>query len=83
MPGEVLSNVIGAPFSQYIIDQLNMRAAMNSSQNRTDEQVLFLANKMSFTRLTSSVRIHPKDRDGQKFYANLANLFDRFTCSNV
>lgn len=71
MPGDILSNVIGAPFKQYIIDQLNMRAAMNSGTNRTDEQLLFLANKMSWTRLTSSVRINPKDQDIQKFYANL------------
>ncbi len=71
MPGDILSNVIGAPFNQYIIDQLNMRAAMNSSSNRTDEQLLFLANKMSWTRLTSSVRINPKDQNVQKFYANL------------
>ena len=74
MPGDILSNVIGAPFKQYIIDQLNMRAAMNSggvTSKRTDQQLLFLANKMSWTRLTSSVRIYPRDQNLQKFYANL------------
>lgn len=71
MPGEMLSNVIGAPFKQYVIDQLNLRAANNSSSQRTDEQLLFLANKMSWTRLTSSVRINPRDQNAQKFYANL------------
>lgn len=79
MQGEVLSNVIGAPFSQYIIDQLNIRAANGSSVNRSNEQILYLANKMSWTRLTSSVRIKPaKDANGNqqplsKFYANLFN----------
>jgi hypothetical protein len=74
MPGEMLSNVIGAPFKQYIIDQLNLRAAMNSggvTSKRTDEQLLFLANKASWTRLTSSVRVNPRDQNAQKFYANL------------
>ena len=74
MPGEMLSNVIGAPFKQYIIDQLNLRAAMNSggvTSKRTDEQLLFLANKVSWTRLTSSVRVNPRDQNAQKFYANL------------
>ena len=74
MPGEMLSNVIGAPFKQYVIDQLNLRAAMNSggvTSKRTDEQLLFLANKASWTRLTSSVRVNPRDQNAQKFYANL------------
>jgi len=77
MQGDVLSNVIGAPFSQYIIDQLNIRAANGSSANRSNEQILYLANKLSWTRLTSSVRIKPaKDANGNeqplsKFYANL------------
>jgi hypothetical protein len=72
--GEVLSNVIGAPFSQYIIEQLKLRAANGSSANRSNEQILYLANKMSWTRLCSSVRIKPEN--GQpltKFYANLFN----------
>ena len=72
MQGEVLSNVIGAPFNQYIIDQLNIRAALGSSQNRTDQQVLYLANKMSWTRLSSSIRVKPANGQPlQKFYANL------------
>ena len=79
MQGDVLSNVLGAPFSQYVIDQLNIRAANGSSANRSNEQILYLANKLSWTRLTSSVRIKPaKDANGNeqplsKFYANLFN----------
>ena len=71
MAGEVLSNVVGAPFDQYVIDQLNTRAANNSSQTRDDKQLLFLANKMSWSRLTSSVRINPKDVTLTEFYRNL------------
>jgi len=71
MQGEVLSNVIGAPFKQYIIDQLTLRAANNSSLNRDNEQLVYLANKMSWTRLTSSVRVNPKGQTLQQFYGNL------------
>lgn len=67
----MLSNVIGAPFSQYIIDQLTLRAANNSSETRSNEQLLYLANKMSWTRLTSSVRVNPKGQTLQQFYGNL------------
>jgi hypothetical protein len=71
MQGEMLSNVIGAPFSQYIIDQLTLRAANNSSQTRSNDQLVYLANKMSWTRLTSSVRVNPKGQTLQQFYGNL------------
>ena len=78
MQGNVLSNVIGAPFDQYIIDQLKIRSANGSTQNRSPEQILYLANKMSWTRLTSSVKIKPIGVLGlptplSKFYANLFN----------
>jgi len=78
MQGNVLSNVIGAPFDQYIIDQLRLRSANGSTQNRSNEQILYLANKMSWTRLTSSVKIKPTGVLGlatplSKFYANLFN----------
>lgn len=69
MAGKVLSNVIGAPFDEYIMKQLQVRSANNSSDTRTPEQVLYLANKMSWTRLTSSVRVQ-KGADG-KFWSNL------------
>jgi len=74
MQGEVLSNVIGAPFSQYVIDQLNLRASVGSTANRSNQEILYLANKMSWTRLTSSVRIKPSNNIPiSKFYANLFN----------
>lgn len=58
-----LSNVIGAPFSDYVLLQLYQRAAHNSTLIRSDEDVLFLANKTSWARLVSSVNI-TNDSDG-------------------
>ena len=52
-----LSNVIGAPFSDYVLLQLYQRAAHNSTLNRSNEEVLFLANKTAWARLVSSVNI--------------------------
>ena len=64
-----LSNVIGAPFLQYVLDQFYLRAGHNSTENRTLEEVMFLANKTAWVRLLSSVnvigrkleKIDPKD----------------------
>lgn len=52
-----LSNVIGAPFSDYVLTQLYLRAQKNSTTNRTNDEVLFLANKGAWARLVSSVNI--------------------------
>jgi len=62
-----LSNVIGARFSDTVLRQLSIRAYNNSAgQNtadnngiRTNSQILFLANKSAWARLTSSVQITP------------------------
>jgi hypothetical protein len=56
-----LSNVIGAPFSDYVLLQLYQRAAHNSTLNRSNEDILFLANKTSWARLVSSVNISNDD----------------------
>ena len=52
-----LSNVIGAPFDRYVLDQLYIRAARNSTISRTTEDILFLANKTAWVRLISSVDV--------------------------
>jgi hypothetical protein len=57
---EMLSNVIGAPFSEYVLTQLSLRSTHNSSTTRTNEEVLFIANKTAWVRLTSSVQINKK-----------------------
>ena len=57
---EMLSNVIGAPFSEYVLTQLSLRATHNSSDIRTNDEVMFLANKTAWVRLTSSVQINKK-----------------------
>jgi len=73
-----LSNVIGAPFSSYVLLQLYQRAAQNSTVNRSNEDVLFLANKTGWARLVSSVNIELqptsdilklKDTDYQTYYS--------------
>jgi hypothetical protein len=65
-----LSNVIGAPFSDYVLLQLYRRAAHNSTINRTNEEVLFLANKTSWARLVSSVNIELQPASNAKVENN-------------
>ena len=70
-----LSNVIGAPFSEYVLTQLNLRAFHNSTgygngnfSERTPQEILFLANKSAWVKLTSSVKIV---NDPKEFYKKL------------
>lgn len=53
----MLSNVIGAPFDRYVLAQLYQRAARNSTISRSTEEILFLANKMAWVRMISSVNV--------------------------
>jgi hypothetical protein len=53
----MLSNVIGTPFSENVLQQLYQRAARNSTTIRSNEEVLFLANKTAWVRMISSVDI--------------------------
>ena len=81
MVNERLSNVIGAPFAEYVLTQLNLRAARNSTgvgvvPTRSPEEILFLANKLSWAKLTSSVRVVPDEKTSPivpitEFYKNL------------
>jgi len=73
MASEKLSNVIGAPFSEYILSQLNLRAFHNSTgygnfPERSPEEILFLANKSAWVKLTSSVKVV---NDPKNFYKKL------------
>lgn len=52
-----LSNVIGAPFQDYVLKQFYTRAAKNSTTNRSLDEVLYLANKTAWVRLVSSVNV--------------------------
>lgn len=52
-----LSNVIGAPFRSFVLKQFDQRTIHNSSENRELQEVLFLANKTAWVRLTSSVDV--------------------------
>ena len=66
-----LSNVIGAPFSDYVLKQLYLRAEKNSSTTRSNDEVLFLANKSAWARLMSSVNINLTGDVLTKFYSDL------------
>jgi len=66
-----LSNVIGAPFPDYVLQQLAIRANRNAAQTRDIQDVLFVANKSAWARLVSSVNINGNQDDLVKFYDNL------------
>lgn len=66
-----LSNVIGAPFSDYVLQQLYIRAARNSTVTRSNEEVLFLANKTGWVRLISSVDINLSPSELREYYNKL------------
>ena len=58
----MLSNVIGAPFPEHVLKQLELRAIHNSTgygsvPTRSNNEILFLANKSAWVKLTSSIRI--------------------------
>ena len=52
-----LSNVIGAPFRSFVLQQFDQRAIHNSTESRNLQEVLFLANKTAWVRLVSSVDV--------------------------
>lgn len=67
-----LSNVIGAPFSDDVLRQISIRARRNSTLSRSGEDVLFLANKTAWARLTSSVNIVTlTENDRTSFFSRL------------
>lgn len=67
-----LSNVIGAPFSDDVLRQIAIRARRNSTLSRSGEDVLFLANKTAWARLTSSVNIVTlTENDRTSFFSRL------------
>ena len=71
-----LSNVIGAPFSEAVLKQLYIRAAHNSTINRSNEEVLFLANKTGWARLVSSVNITLSSDQLKNYYTTLGIVGD-------
>ena len=69
-----LSNVIGAPFNDDVLRQLAIRARRNSTLSRSNEEVLFLANKTAWARLTSSVDITLLSENERKNFFSRLNL---------
>lgn len=67
-----LSNVIGAPFSDDVLRQLSIRARRNSTLSRSNQEVLFLANKTAWARLTSSVNVTALSENERRiFYTDI------------
>ena len=66
-----LSNVIGAPFRDYVLLQLYRRAEKGGNKNRTNEEVMYLANKTAWARLTSSVNVTLPASQVQDYYKKL------------
>jgi hypothetical protein len=58
MAEEKFTNIIGVPFKDYVSEQLKVRA-LNLSQTgqRTEDNILFLANKNCWIKLTSFVTV--------------------------
>ena len=52
-----VSNVLGTPVFQWVIDQLGTRAENNSREDRDDSNLIYLANKSGWFRIVSSVRM--------------------------
>lgn len=79
MPGERLSNVVGAPFPEFVLTQLQIRQNRGSNGTgpggrRSNAEVLYLANKMSWVKLTSSVNITPSNLQ----YADLTEWYQAY-----
>ena len=73
---EMLSNVIGAPFPEHVLKQLELRAIHNSTgygsvPTRSNNEILFLANKSAWVKLTSSIRIKLPPEKLEAYYRAL------------
>jgi hypothetical protein len=69
-----VSNVLGTPVFQWVINQLGTRAENNSRDTRDDSNLIYLANKTGWFRIVSSVRIPATTNDTQDI--NVPNVFN-------
>ena len=67
-----ISNIIGTKLPQWLIQQLDLRANRNSDDVRSNENLLYLANKSAWVRLVSSVDID-QERD-QKYFSRASGM---------
>lgn len=67
-----ISNIIGTKLPQWVIKQLDLRANRNSDGVRSNENLLYLANKSAWVRLVSSVDID-QERD-QKYFSQVSGM---------
>lgn len=66
-----ISNIIGTKLPQWLIQQFDVRANRNSDDVRTNENLLYLANKSAWVRLVSSVDVD-EERD-QEYFSRISN----------
>lgn len=67
-----ISNIIGTKLPQWLIQQFDVRANRNSDDFRTNQNLLYLANKSAWVRLVSSVDID-QERD-QKYFSDISGV---------
>lgn len=67
-----ISNIIGTKVPQWLIQQFDVRADRNSDDVRSNQNLVYLANKSSWVRLVSSVDID-QDRD-QEYFSRISGL---------
>lgn len=72
-----VSNVLGTPVFQWVINQLGTRAENNSKDTRDDSNLIYLANKTGWFRIVSSVRTPEQDYNKQnsKTYKYFKDLY--------
>jgi hypothetical protein len=72
-----ISNVLGTPVFQWVIDQLGTRAENNSKDTRDDSNLIYLANKTGWFRIVSSVRTPEQDysKQNSKTYKYFKDLY--------
>ena len=57
MSGEKSSNIVGVPFKKYVREQIGLRALQGSTDKRSSDQIMYLANKNCWIRLVSFVNV--------------------------
>ena len=53
------TSVIGKPFSEFVRNQLKVRAEVVSRDNRSNSDLMWLTNRTGWVRISSNVDIKP------------------------
>lgn len=69
-----ISNILGVPLPERILNQLKLRSEINSRELRDIENISYLQNKTSWVRLVSSVNV--TDQNDRNYFKDLGALSD-------